>query len=332
MKAIVYEEYGQPDVLHITEVAKPVPGDDEVLVKIHAVSINYVDWHVMTGKSILLRSMNGLFKPRKKILGDDIAGVVESVGPEVKHFKQGDAVFGICDAGGFAEYRCLPETSLALKPTSMTFEQAAAIPTAGITALQGVRDQGQVQSDQKVLIIGASGGVGMYAIQVAKSLEAHVTGVCSSRKMDFVRSIGADQVIDYTKHDFTQIEAGYDFIFAIAGDQSVFEYQRALLPGGTLVCAGGSTRQYFQALLLGPFISLYSGKKFKSMFGNPTREDYQVLIELFESGKLNPNIDKIFPLSEVPAAMRYYGEGNVTGKIVINVEQNDEQEDQPVKE
>lgn len=319
MRAIVYEEYGQPDVLHLAEVAKPVPGDDEVLVKIHAVSVNYVDYHVMTGESILLRAMNGIRKPRKKILGDDIAGVVESIGAEIKHFKPGDAVFGICNTGGFAEYRCLPETYLAQKPDSMTFEQAAAIPTAGITALQGIRDHGQIQKGQKALVVGASGGVGMYAIQIAKSFGAQVTGICSSRKMGFVRSIGADQVIDYTRNDFTQIESGYDFIFAIAGDQSIFEYQRALLPGGVFVCVGGSTRQYFQAMLLGPFISLYSGKKFKSMFGNPTREDYQVMIELFEVGKLDPVIDKLFPLNETPEAMRYYADGNVTGKIVISV-------------
>lgn len=319
MKAIVYEEYGQPDVLHLAELEKPAPREGEVLVKIHAASINYVDYHVMTGESTLLRAMNGMRKPRKKILGDDIAGVVESVGAEIQHFKAGDAVFGICNTGGFAEYRCLPETYLARKPASMTFEQAAAIPTAGITALQGVRDQGQVQSGQKALVVGASGGVGVYAIQIAKSFGAQVTGICSSRKMDFVHSIGADQVIDYTKHDFTQIESEYDFIFAIAGDQTVFEYQRALSPGGVFVCVGGSTRQYFQALLLGPFISLFSGKKFKSMFGNPTREDYQVMIELFEAGKLDPVIDKLFPLSETPDAMRYYADGNVTGKIVISI-------------
>ena len=324
MKAIVYEEYGQPEVLHLAEVEKPVPSDDEVLIKIHAASINYVDWHVMTGESILLRSMNGLFKPRKKILGDDIAGRVESVGAAIQHYKPGDAVFGICNAGGFAEYRCLAETSLAMKPASLPFEQAAAIPTAGITALQGVRDQGQVQGNKKVLVIGASGGVGMYAVQIAKSLGAQVTGVCSSRKMDFVRSIGADQVIDYTQNDFSQIEAGYDLIFAIAGNQSIFEYQRALLPGGSFVCAGGSTRQYFQALLLGPILSQLSGKKFKSMYGNPNREDYQFLIELFESGKLNLIIDKQYSFSEIPKALSYYGEGNVTGKIVITIAQDAE--------
>ena len=323
MKAIVYEEYGPPDVLQFKEVEKPAPKDDEVLVKVHAASVNYIDWQVLRGESYFLRlTTGGLRKPKHKILGDDIAGRVEAVGVNVKQFQPGDEVFGISDFDAFAEYVCVPENVLAGKPASMTFEEAAAVPEAGITALQGLRDHGQIQPGQKVLINGASGGVGTFAVQIAKSFGAEVTGVCSTRKLDMVRSIGADQVIDYTREDFTKSGQRYDLILATAGDRSIFDYKRALSPDGIYVCAGGSLAQYFQATLLGPLISMTGSKKLGSMLGNPNQKDYVFLIELFEAGKVVPVIDRRYPLSEVPEALRYYGEGHAQGKVVITVEHN----------
>jgi len=243
VKAIVFEKYGPPEVLRLKEVEKPTPKEDEVLVEIHAASINYVDWQVLRGESFLMRLMNGLLKPKHKILGDDIAGRVEAVGAKVKQYQPGDEVFGISNFDAFAEYACVPERALALKPASMTFDEAAAIPEAGITALQGLRDKrdkGRVQAGQKVLINGASGGVGTYAVQIAKSFGAEVTGVCSTSKLDLVRSLGADRVIDYTQEDFTQTGQHYDLILAVGGNRSIFDYKRALNPEGIYVCAGGS--------------------------------------------------------------------------------------------
>jgi len=323
MKAIVYEKYGPPEVLQLKEVEKPSPKEDEVLVKVHAASINYSDWHVLRGESFLLRLMNGLLKPKHKILGDDIAGRVEAVGRNVKQFQPGDEVFGISDFDAFAEYVCVPENALALKPASMTFEEAAAVPMAGITALQGLRDKGQIQSGQKVLINGASGGVGTFAVQIAKSFGAEVTGVCSTKKLDLVRSIGADQVIDYTREDFTKSGQRYDLILAAGGYHPISDYKRALSPEGIYVCPGGSMAQYFQALLLGPLISMMGSKKLGSMYGKPNPKDYVFLIELFEAGKVVPVIDRRYPLSEVPEALRYYGEGHARGKVVITVVPND---------
>jgi NADPH:quinone reductase-like Zn-dependent oxidoreductase len=323
MKAIVYEKYGPPEVLQLKEVEKPTPKEDEVLVKVHAASINYSDWHVLRGESFLLRLMNGLLKPKHKILGDDIAGRVEAVGRNVKQFQPGDEVFGISDFDAFAEYVCVPENALALKPASMTFEEAAAVPMAGITALQGLRDKGQIQSGQKVLINGASGGVGTFAVQIAKSFGAEVTGVCSTKKLDLVRSIGADQVIDYTREDFTKSGQRYDLILAAGGYHPISDYKRALSPEGIYVCPGGSMAQYFQALLLGPLISMMGSKKLGSMYGKPNQKDYVFLIELFEAGKVVPVIDRRYPLSEVPEALRYYGEGHARGKVVITVVPND---------
>ena len=323
MKAIVYEKYGPPEVLQLTEVEKPSPKEDEVLVKVHAASINYSDWHVSRGESFLLRLMNGLLKPKHKILGDDIAGRVEAVGRNVKQFQPGDEVFGISDFDAFAEYVCVPENALALKPASMTFEEAAAVPMAGIIALQGLRDKGQIQSGQKVLINGASGGVGTFAVQIAKSFGAEVTGVCSTKKLDLVRSIGADQVIDYTREDFTKSGQRYDLILAAGGYHPISDYKRALSPEGIYVCPGGSMAQYFQALLLGPLISMMGSKKLGSMYGKPNQKDYVFLIELFEAGKVVPVIDRRYPLSEVPEALRYYGEGHARGKVVITVVPND---------
>jgi NADPH:quinone reductase-like Zn-dependent oxidoreductase len=320
VKAIVFEKYGPPEVLRLKEVGKPAPKEDEVLVEVHAASLNYVDWQVLKGESFLLRIMHGLLKPKHKILGDDIAGRVEAVGAKVKQYQPGDEVFGISNFDAFAEYACVPERALALKPASMTFDEAAAIPEAGITALQGLRDKGQVQPGQKVLINGASGGVGTYAVQIAKSFGAAVTGVCSTSKLELVRSIGADRVIDYTQEDFTQTGQRYDLILAVGGNRSIFDYKRALNPEGIYVCAGGSAYQYFQATLLGPLISMMGSKKLGSMLGNLNQEDFVFLVELFEAGKVRPVIDRRFPLSEVPEALRYYGAGHARGKVVITME------------
>ncbi len=322
MKAIVFEKYGSPEVLQLKEVAQPAPRENEVLVKVFAASVNYVDWQVLRGKSLLLRSMSGLLKPKHKILGDDVAGRVEAVGAKVKQFQPGDEVFGISNYDAFAEFACVPEEALVLKPASMTFQEAAALPEAGITALQGLRDKGQIQAGNNVLINGASGGVGTYAVQIAKSYGAVVTGVCSTEKIDMVRSIGADHVVDYTREDFTQNGQRYDLIFAVGGNRSIFDYKRALGPEGKYVCAGGSANQYFQGLLLGPFLSMLGGKKLISMYGNPNQEDYIYLLQLVEGGKIAPVIDRRYPLQEVPEALSYYGEGRAKGKIVISVEHN----------
>ena len=322
MKAIVYTEYGPPDVLQLKEVEKPTPKDNEVLVEVHAASVNYGDLPVLRGEPLQRLVGGGLLKPRHKILGDDVAGRVEAVGENVEQFQPGDEVFGISNFGAFAEYACAKEDSLALKPASMTFEQAAAIPFAATTALNGLLDKGQIQSEQKVLIVGASGGVGTFAVQIAKSFGAEVTGVCSTRKLDMVRTIGADHVIDYKREDFTESGQHYDLILAVGGYHPLSDYKRALSPEGIYVCAGGTLAQYFQALLLGPFISMTGSKKMGSMYGNPNQKDYVFLIELFEAGKVVPVIDRCYQLNEVPEALRYLEEGNAQGKVVITVDQN----------
>jgi NADPH:quinone reductase-like Zn-dependent oxidoreductase len=325
MKAIVYEEYGPPQVLQLKEVEKPTPKENEILVKVHAASVNYIDYQILRGESLFLRlTTGGLLKPKHKILGDDIAGRVEAVGRNVKQFQAGDEVFGICNTGGFAEYRCVPEDYFVLKPANMSFKEAAAIPEAAIPALLGLRDKGQIQSGQKVLINGASGGVGTFAVQIAKSFGADVTGVCSTRKMDMVRSIGADHVIDYTQEDFSESGVRYDLILAAGGNRSIFDYKGALSPEGIYVCVGGSASQYFQAMFLGPLLSVMGGKKMGTVFAPPTQKDYAFLIELFEAGKLVPVIDRHYPLNEVAEALRYYGEGHSQGKIVINIVHDDE--------
>ena len=323
MKAIVYHKYGPPDVLKLEEVEKPTPSDDEVLVKVHAASAGAWDWHTLRADPWFLRLMGGgLLKPKNKILGIDIAGRVEAVGRNVKQFQPGDEVFGDCGMGGFAEYVCARENALALKPVSMTFEEAAAVPVAAVTALQGLRDKGQIQPGQKVLINGASGGVGTFAVQIAKSFGAEVTAVCSTRNLDMVRSIGADQVIDYTKEDFTKNGQGYDLILAVNGYHPIFDYKRALSPKGIYVVAGGSMAQFFQAMLLGPWISMTGSKKIGSFVAKPNQKDLVFLSELLEAGKVVPVIDRRYPLSEVAEAIRYLEEGHARGKVVITVEHN----------
>ena len=320
MEAIVYTKYGPPDVLQLKEVEEPIPKDDEVLIRIHAASVNAADWHMLRADPWFLRLMGGgLLKPKNTILGIDMAGRVEAVGRNVKQFRLGDEVFG-CSLGGFAEYVCVHENALALKPTCTTFEEAAAVPVAALTALQGLRDKGQIQPGQKVLVNGASGGVGTFAVQVAKSFGAEVTAVCSTRNLDMVRSIGADQVIDYTQEDFTKSGQRYDLIFAVNGYHPIFDYKRALSPKGIYVVAGGSMAQFFHAMLLGPWISMTGSKKMGSMgVAKPNNKDLAFIKELLDAGKVAPVIDRRYPLSEVAEAIRYLEEGHARGKVVITV-------------
>jgi len=326
MKAIVCHKYGSPDVLKLEEVQKPTPSDDKVLVKVHAASVNYSDWGLVRGKPFLVRLMvGGLLKPKIKILGKDIAGRIEAVGRNVKQFQPGDEVFGdLSDFGfgAFAEYVSVPENALALKPANMTFEEAAAVPEAAVVALQGLRDKGQIQPGQKVLVNGASGGIGTFAVQIAKSFGAEVTGVCSTRNLDLVHSIGADQVIDYTREDFTRGGQRYDLILATAGYRSIFDYRRALRPKGIYVVTGGSLAQIFQPMLLGPFISMTGRKKMVNLTVRQNQKDLVFMKELLEAGKVVPVIDRRYPLSEVAEALRYYGKGHARGKVVITLEHN----------
>lgn len=325
MKAIVYTKYGAPDVLELKEVEKPTPRDDEVLVKLHAVSANAADLHLLRGDPFLLRLVSGLLKPKNTILGADIAGRVEAVGKNVKEFQPGDEVFGdisACGWGGFAEYVCARENALVLKPACLTFEQAAAVPMAAVTALQGLRHKRQIQPGQKVLINGASGGVGTFAVQIAKSFGAEVTAVCSTRNVAMARSLGADHVIDYTQEDFTKNGQRYDLILAVNGYQSISDYQRALSPAGMYVMSGGSGAQMSQAMLLGPWISMTGSKKMGNLLAKPNQKDLVFVKELLEAGKVVPVIDRRYTLSEVPEAIRYLEEGHAKGKVVITLEQN----------
>jgi NADPH:quinone reductase-like Zn-dependent oxidoreductase len=316
----VYHKYGSPDVLKLEEVEKPTPQDDEILVKVHAASVNAADWHIMRGKPFLVRLMGfGLLKPKYKILGADIAGRVEAVGRNVKQFQPGDEVFGNI-RGGFAEYVCAREDALVLKPATLSFEEAAAVPIAAVTALQGLRDKGHIQKGQKVLIHGAAGGVGTFAVQIAKSFGAEVTAVCSTRNVDMARSIGADQVIDYTQADFTQNGQRYDLILAANGYHSISDYKRALSPRGIYVMTGGSMAQLFQAMLLGPWISMTGSKKMGNLMAKLNQKDLVCMKELLEAGKVVPVIERRYPLSEVAEALRYVEEGHAKGKVVITVE------------
>lgn len=320
MKAIVYHEYGSPDVLRLVEVATPAPTDDEVLVRVHAVSVNGSDREGLIGKPLYAR-LGGLRKPGYPILGSDIAGRVEKVGRNLREFQPGDEVYGEIPGyhGGFAEYACLPENRLAQKPASLTFEQASAIPQAGVIALQWVREKGQVQPGQKVLINGAGGGAGTFALQLAKLHGAEVTAVDNTGKMDFLRSLGADHVIDYTRQNFTRTGKQYDRILDVVAHRSVFAYQQALRPDGTYFFVGGSVGVLFQILLLGPWIRRISGRNIRLLVVQPNRKDMISITELCEAGKIIPVIDRLFPLSETSEALRHVGEGRAKGKVVITV-------------
>ena len=323
MKAIVYTKYGPPDVLELKEVEKPTPKDDEVLIKVHAASVNALDWHLLTADILLVRLMGGgLLKPKTTHPGVDVAGRIEAVGSNVKQFQPGDEVFGGCVSGSFAEYACAREIRLAAKPASMAFEQAASIPIAALTALQGLRDQGQIQPGQKVLIVGASGGVGTFAVLIAKSFGAEVTAVCSRRNLDQARSMGADQVIDYTQEDFTKNVQKYDLILAANGYHPLSAYKRALSPKGIYVMAGGTIGRLIQAMLLGGWMSEKGGKKMGALSANINQKDLAVMKELFEAGKVVPVIDRRYPFSEVVEAFRYFGEGHARGKIVVTMGEN----------
>jgi NADPH:quinone reductase-like Zn-dependent oxidoreductase len=323
MKAIVYQKYGSPDVLQLEEVAKPTPKDDEVLVKVHAASVNAGDWHLLRGDPFLVRLNLGLLKPKHQILGSDVAGRVEAVGRNVKQFQPGDEVFGdIFESGlgAFAEYVCARENALVLKPANLSFEEVAAVPMAAITALQGLRDKGQIQQGQKVLINGASGGVGAFAVQIAKAFGADVTAVCSTKNVDMVRSLGADQVIDYTQEDFTKNGQRYDLILAANGYHPISAYKRALSPKGMYVMTGGSMAQLYQAMLLGPLISMTGSNKMGNLLSRPNQKDLVCMKELLEAGKVVPVIDRRYPLSETAEAIRYVEKGHARGKVVITME------------
>jgi NADPH:quinone reductase-like Zn-dependent oxidoreductase len=328
MKAVVYTHYGPPDVLEIRDIKKPVPNDDQVLVKVHAAAVNPYDWHFIRGTPYVMRlMMGGLRKPKEPRVGVDYAGTVEAVGKNVTQFKPGDEVFGNRD-GAFAEYLCVrADRAIALKPANMTFEQAAAVPVAAITALQGLRNEGKVQSGQKVLINGASGGVGTFAVQIAKAFGAEVTGVCSTRNVDLVRSIGADHVVDYTKEDFTKSGQRYDVILDNVGTQPLSGFRRVLRPNGICVMIGGGgpndgkwvgpTARPLKAKLMSPFIS----QKMSMMMARSNKDDLTILANLMQSGKVTPVIDRTYPLSEIREAVRYVETGRARGKVIITVAQ-----------
>ena len=325
MKAIVYTQYGPPDVLQLKEVAKPAPKDNQVLVKVQAASANALDWRRFTSTSILGRLVDGvLLKVINTVLGADIAGRVEAVGATVKQFQPGDEVFGVSagSVGAFAEYACAAEDKVALKPANLSFEAAAAVPVAALTALQGLRDKGQIQPGQKVLIHGASGGVGTFAVQIAKSFGAEVTAVCSTRNLDMARSLGADHVIDYTQENFSRNGRRYDLILAVNGNHLLQDYWRALSPSGIAVVLGGSLAQFFQGVLLGPLVSRIGRKKVRSFIARINQKDLVFIKELLEAGKVLPVIDRCYPLSETAEAIRYLVEGHARGKVVITVDQN----------
>jgi len=324
MKAIACTQYGPPDKLQFKEMPTPKPNDNQVLVKLHAASANPLDWRIMRADPFFVRLFMGLFKPKLEILGSDFAGRVEEVGKNVTQYRPGDEVFGAKGfaGGAFAEYVCATEEELAQKPANASFEQAAAIPVAALTALQGLRDKGNIQSGQKVLIDGASGGVGTFGIQIAKSFGAEVTAVCSTKKLETARSIGADHVIDYTQQDFTRNGRQYDLILAANAFHSVFDYRRALTPGGICVKAGGKPTfsGVFQDLLLAPLLALNSRKKTCGIFVKMNHSDLAILANLLEAGKMPPVIDRSYPLSETAEALRYLEIGHAHGKVVITIE------------
>ena len=322
MKAMMYTKYGSLDVLKLVDVEKPVPKDDEVLIKVQAASVTFGDLAAVKGEPFMVRFTLGLREPKFPIPGKDVAGIVEAVGSKVKQFKPGDEIFGDLSESGwgaYAEYVSAPDDALVQKPANVTFEAAAAVPESAVVALQGLQDKGGIQSGQKVLIYGASGGIGTFAVQIAKSFETEVTGVCSTRNLEMVRSLGADHVIDYTKEDFTQNGGQYDLILATAGYRSIFDYKRALAPGGHYVATGGEMAQIFQPMLLGPLVSS-DGRKMTNLAMKPDKKDLTFIKELIEAGKVKPVIDKCFPLKELPEALRYYGEGRSRGKVVVTVE------------
>jgi NADPH:quinone reductase-like Zn-dependent oxidoreductase len=321
MKAILFPRYGSPDVLELTEVETPTPNEDQVLIKVIAAAVNPLDWHGMRGEPFIARMGNGIRKPKDQRLGADLAGVVETVGKNVTEFKPGDEVFGAIGAGSFAEYACTREKNLALKPGNVSFEEAAAAPVVGFTAIQGFRHAGGIRAGQKVLVNGAAGGIGTFAVQFAKSCGAEVTGVCSTKNLDLVRSIGADHVLDYTREDFTRTTEKYDLIYCAIGNRSVFDYRRALKPGGICVIAGfTSLPRLFEHMILGPWVSRRGDKKVSMMgISNADKNDLIMIRELLETCKVVPFIDRRYPLHETAEAIRYVETLHARGKVIINV-------------
>lgn len=324
MKAIVYRCYGSPEVLRLEDIAKPIPADDQVLVKVRAAAVNPVDWHYMRGEPYIMRMSSGLGAPKDMRMGIDFAGTVEAVGKAVTRFKLGDEVFG-ARGGALGEYVVVRESrAVVLKPANLTFEQAAAVPIAALTALQGLRDKGHIQPGQKVLINGASGGVGTFAVQIAKSFGAEVTGVCSTRNVELVRSLGADHVIDYTRENFTQGEQRYDLILDNVGSHSLSDYRRVLQPAGTLVIVGSLSKEpwfgpissWIKAALLSPFVS----QNLVTLLAENKQDDLELLSDLMREGKVTPVIDRRYTLSEAPAAIAYLEEGRARGKVVVSME------------
>lgn len=314
MRAIVYQKYGSPDDLELQEVDKPTPADGEVLVRIHATSANPLDWHFLRGTPFVVRAMAGLLKPKHQILGADVAGRVEAVGGKVTQFHPGDEIFGCGNPlGAFAEYLCLPEKGVVLKPANLSYEQATAVPVAALTALQGLRDKGQIQPGHEVLINGAAGGVGTFAVQIAKAFEAEVAGVCSTRNLEMVRVIGADRAIDYSKEDFTRTGERYDVILDLVGNRSGSDYKRALHANGILVAAAS------ESVLRTQWMVMTGGKNMVSMLTKPNHKDLGFLKDLLETGKVSPVIDRSYTLSEVAEALRYLEKGHAQGKVVITV-------------
>jgi NADPH:quinone reductase-like Zn-dependent oxidoreductase len=326
VKAIVRDTYGSADVLELTDIDKPEPGDDEVLLRVHAASVNPADWHILRGVPYIARMQFGLGKPKDRVLGCDVAGHIEAVGNNVTMLQPGEEVFGspfMHGLGAFAEWVCISEDLLAPKPANLSFEQVAAVPLAALTALQALRGQGRIEPGYKVLIIGASGGVGTFAVQIAKSFDAEVSGVCSTRNLEMVRALGAEHVIDYTQEDFTHSGQKYDLIFQLAGTLSPSECRSALTSNGTLLISSGESEgswigpldRVIKALVLSPFVS----QKMASFTVKPNREDLQLLKQFIEDGTITPVIDRSYPLAQVPEAIRYLEEGHAQGKVVISV-------------
>jgi len=323
MKAIVRDRYGPPEALHLDSVRQPVPGDGDILVHVHAASVSAGDWHLLRGEPFIVRlAFGGLVRPKLKVLGADVAGRIESVGANVRRFRVGDEVFGhlsACGFGGFAEYVSAPETAFVAKPASITFEAAAAVPGSALAALQGLRDKGRLRPGQHVLVNGAAGGVGSFAVQIAKALDAEVTGVCSTNSVGVVRDLGADHVIDYQREDYTRGHT-YDLILDTAAHRPVHHQRRALRPDGTYVMVGGAARHILGVMLLGPWVSVTSRQKLEFLSTKPVHADLLVLKELLETGRIRPLIDRRYPLRDVPQAVRYFEDGHPRGKVVIAVE------------
>ena len=321
MQAIAQDRYGSADVLQLRDMAKPVPTEDQVLVRVQAAGVNALDWHVMRGSPIVVRPMIGLRRPKPEVRGVDVAGRVEAVGSAVRDLRPGDDVFGWC-AGAFAEYACARQDHFAAKPANLSLEQAAAVPLAGMTALQGLRDSGQLQAGQRVLIVGASGGVGSFAVQIAKAFGAHVTGVCSTANLELVRSIGADRVIDYTRQDPTKEGQRYDLIFELAGTTSASAYRRALTPDGTLVLSSGAGGHWLGPIgrmIKAKVVARFAPERIVWLSTTENQADLIVLKDLIEAGKVAPVMDRTYSLREAPEAIRYVDRGHTRGKTVITV-------------